>query len=67
MVFGNVRPIFKNKGSKLDPKNYRPITLLSCIGKMFTSILNDILNVYFEQFSILNENRAVASVTSIDK
>jgi hypothetical protein len=53
-----VRPIFKNKGSKLDPKNYRPITLLSCIGKIFTSILNGILNVYFEQFPILNENQA---------
>jgi hypothetical protein len=53
-----VRPIFKNKGSKLDPKNYRPITLLSCIGKIFTSILNGILNVYFEQYPILNENQA---------
>ena len=53
-----MRPIFKNKGSKLDPKNYRPITLLSCIGKIFTSILNGILNVYFEQFPILNENQA---------
>ena len=54
-LIGNVIPIFKDKGSKLDPKNYRPIALLSCIGKMFTSILNDRLNVYFEQFTILNE------------
>ena len=57
-LIGNVIPIFKDKGSKSDPKNYRPITLLSCIGKIFTSILNDRLNVYFEQFTILNENQA---------
>jgi hypothetical protein len=41
-----------------DPKIYKPITLLSCIGKILTSILNDRLNVYFEQFKILNENQA---------
>ena len=44
-LIGNMIPIFKKtKGSKLDSKNYRPITLLSCIGKIVTSILN----VYFE-------------------
>ena len=35
-LIGNVIPIFKDKGSKLDPKNYRPITFLSCIGKIVT-------------------------------
>jgi hypothetical protein len=41
----------------LDPENYRPITLLCCIGKNVTSILNNRLNVYFEQFTILNESQ----------
>ena len=30
----------KKKGSKDDPNNYRGVTLLSCLGKYFTSILN---------------------------
>ena len=34
-------PIFKNKGSPLDPSNYRPITILSCLGKLFTAVLNE--------------------------
>ena len=52
----------KDKGSKLDPKNYRPITLLSCIGKIFTSTLDDRLNEYFENFTILNENQVLDMV-----
>ena len=35
-LIGNVMLIYKNKGSTLDPKNYRPISPLSCIGKIFT-------------------------------
>ena len=35
-----VCPIYKNKGQRNDPDNYRGIILLSCIGKLFTSCLN---------------------------
>lgn len=56
-VVGNILPIYKNKGNDNIPENYRPITLLSCMGKLFTSILSKRLNTYADQQNILNENQ----------
>ena len=55
---GLIIPIYKNKGSKDDANNYRGITLLSCLGKLFTSILNHRLTEFCEQNFILNEIQA---------
>ena len=52
---GIVKPIYKNKGDKSNPDNYRGITLLSCLGKLFTAILNKRLTFYAETIMLLNE------------
>ena len=41
---GLIVSLFK-KGDKEDPGNYRGITLLSVVGKLFCKILNDPLNL----------------------
>ncbi len=41
-----------------DVNNNRGITLLSCIGKLFTSILNEMLSNFSDTMNILNETQA---------
>jgi hypothetical protein len=55
---GVIIPIYKNKGDSADPNNYRPITILSCLGKLFTSVLNRRLTHFLEENNILDENQA---------
>lgn len=43
-------PIFKNKGSRQDPNNYRGISIINCFSKIFEKILSEQL------FSFLNAN-----------
>ena len=51
---GVIKPIYKRKGDKRSPANYRGITLTSCLGKLFTSILQSRLNEFIEQHNILS-------------
>lgn len=39
-TIGTINPNYKNNGDISKPENYRAITLLSCLGKVFTSIVN---------------------------
>ena len=55
---GRIRPIFKNKADSLNPENYRPITIVSCLSKLFTSILNNRLTTFLNTYEILQENQA---------
>jgi hypothetical protein len=57
-TIGLIKPIFKNKGSSDNPDNYRGITLLSCLGKLFTSVINKRLTDYLESMEILGEEQA---------
>ena len=52
-----IKPIYKKKGDKRSPANYRGITLTSCLGKLFTSILQSRLNTYIEKHKILNSEQ----------
>ena len=55
---GNLIPIYKQKGDPTDPANYRPITLLSCLGKLFTSILSNRLQLFTEKYDKISQNQA---------
>ena len=54
---GYIVPLHKH-GSINDTENYRGITLLSVLGKIFTRILNDRLSKWAENYSVLIEAQA---------
>jgi hypothetical protein len=51
---GYIVPIYK-AGSRLDPGNYRGICISSCLGKLFSLILNSRFNTFLEGNKILNK------------
>jgi hypothetical protein len=53
---GIVVPIFK-KGDRRNPFNYRGISLLSVVGKMFTSILSDRLMKFCEDNDVISDEQ----------
>ena len=57
-TIGIIKPIYKNKGNTACPENYRPISLLSCFGKLFTAILNNRLNKYVDEYEIIGNHQA---------
>jgi hypothetical protein len=51
-------PIYKNKGDPGNPDSYRGITLVSSVGKVFTSILNSRLTKYADLVDMIPNAQA---------
>ena len=66
-------PVFKNKGSPLDVSNYRPISLLSNIEKIYEkvvysrvmSFLNRFNQIYSKQFGFRKAHSTIDTLISI--
>ncbi|MCG7879466.1 MAG: reverse transcriptase family protein [Candidatus Thiodiazotropha endolucinida] len=57
-TLGTIKPIYKDKGNIREPGNYRPITLLSCFGKVFTAIINNRLNKFSDKHGLIHWEQA---------
>ena len=57
MDVGTIKPFYKYKGDKFNPKNYRPITIGSCFGKLFTAVLNARLSEFSDEMLLIIENQ----------
>ena len=55
---GVIVPIYKCKGDMQKPEDYKPITILSCIGKVFTSVINEGLTSYLDNNELLLKHQA---------
>ena len=57
-ALGLIVPIYKNVGDSHDPSNYRGITLVSCLGKLFNKILMNRLELFSELNQTILKNQA---------
>ena len=53
-----ISPIYKNKGEKSDPNNYRGISIISCLGKLFTALINERLTKFVDVNETIGEEQA---------
>ena len=53
-----VKPVFKGKGSPSDIKNYRPISLLPCLSKIFEKLIFSRVYEHITSHSLLTEKQS---------
>jgi len=51
-------PLFKKSGSPNDPNNYRPISLLPCLSKIFTKVIANRLIKWASSENVVSEFQA---------
>ncbi|KAK3109114.1 hypothetical protein FSP39_023343 [Pinctada imbricata] len=56
--YGIIHPIYKKKGDPQNPESYRPITLTSALGKVFTSIIDTRLRLFANSHEIISMAQA---------
>ena len=61
---GLIVTLFK-KRDREDPGNYRGITLLSAVGKVFCKVLNNRLVQCLDKGGVLHEGNAVLELTGV--
>ena len=57
MKLAKVLPIYKD-GEKSDPSNYRPISILSTVSKIFEKHVNKHLMAYLNKYKLLHDNQS---------
>ena len=57
-TIGIIKPVYKNKGDTMEPDNFRGITLISCLGKLFTSTINFRLTFFANEILLISKNQA---------
>lgn len=55
---GIIKPLYKNKGDSTNLDNYRAITLVSCLGKLFTSVINNRLTKFSDEIHLISDAQA---------
>ena len=55
---GMIMPLYKRKGQRDDPNNFRGIALLSCFGKLFTACLNTRIAKFLFEYNKMGAEQA---------
>ena len=53
----SVVPVFKNSGERSDPRNYRPISFLFIISKVFDSLINSVLTYHLNSHDLHSDRQ----------
>ena len=57
-VSGMIIPIYKNRGDRNNLNNYRGITILGCLGKLFTSLINVRITDFVDNLDLIRPEQA---------